>query len=487
MGIFDDFFEKARSFLGQEEETQQTKKCYYELLEVPRDATDDEIKRSYRKLALKYHPDKVEPERREECTAYFVLLQAAYEVLSDPQERAFYDKHRENIIQGSSPEEKKDTGINLYPFFQKCFNGFEDDEDGFYSVYRQLFDKLAAEEYPYIEDEEDRGFPSFGYANSEYDQVVGPFYGFWSSFSTLRSFAWLDKYDLRQAPDRYTLKCMEKENKKLRDAGKKQRNEEVRDLVAYVRKRDKRIQKYRAELEDRKLKEFERVENERRRQIRENLERFKDNEVVEISQDHLDDLEKLETELDEQFGALECDDDDAEFFCIVCEKKFKTKKSFQNHEKSKKHKQAVNELREFMNEDDQTLFGEGEEENEDELQQKQGKRKKKKKRGMTEKPTNEEQPQPSEALPEERSPEEQPLEEAKVEEKAKKEKKRKPKEAEGTKQDGPTVPVPSECQVCKLEFPSRSKLFAHIKDSGHAALKTEVTVPNTTRQKKKKR
>lgn len=60
-------------------------------------------------MALKWHPDK-NPERFEECTAYFILLQQAYEVLSDPYERAFYDKHRENIIFG---------GIFLYIYIYK--------------------------------------------------------------------------------------------------------------------------------------------------------------------------------------------------------------------------------------------------------------------------------------------------------------------------------------------------------------------------------
>lgn len=69
------------------------------MLELPRDATEDDIKRSYKKMALKWHPDK-NLDRKEECAAYFVLLQQAYEVLIDPQERAFYDKHRENIIRG---------------------------------------------------------------------------------------------------------------------------------------------------------------------------------------------------------------------------------------------------------------------------------------------------------------------------------------------------------------------------------------------------
>lgn len=46
-----------------------------------------------------------------------------------------------------------------------------------------------------------------------------------------------------------------------------------------------------------------------------------------MSEDHIEDLEKIETELDEQFGAFGCDDQEdgeADFYCIVCEKRFKT-------------------------------------------------------------------------------------------------------------------------------------------------------------------
>lgn len=58
-------------------------------------------------------------------------------------------------------------------------------------------------------------------------QVVAPFYGFWLDFTTQRSFAWLDKWDLRQAPDRPTARAMEKENRKSREQGRKQRSEQV--------------------------------------------------------------------------------------------------------------------------------------------------------------------------------------------------------------------------------------------------------------------
>ena len=64
---------------------------------IPRDANDDDIKRSYRKLALRWHPDK---NQAPEATAVFRKIQAAYDVLSDPQERAWFDKNRERILRG---------------------------------------------------------------------------------------------------------------------------------------------------------------------------------------------------------------------------------------------------------------------------------------------------------------------------------------------------------------------------------------------------
>ena len=63
-------------------------KCYYEELGIARDAADGDIKTAYRKLALKWHPDK-NPEQAEEAKEKFQLIQQAYEVLSDAQERAW--------------------------------------------------------------------------------------------------------------------------------------------------------------------------------------------------------------------------------------------------------------------------------------------------------------------------------------------------------------------------------------------------------------
>ena len=63
-------------------------RCHYEVIGVDPGASDDDIRRAFRKRALAVHPDK-NPDRFEECTREFQLLQAAMAVLSDPQERAW--------------------------------------------------------------------------------------------------------------------------------------------------------------------------------------------------------------------------------------------------------------------------------------------------------------------------------------------------------------------------------------------------------------
>jgi len=66
------------------------KRDYYEILGVPRDATQEEIKKAYRKLARQYHPD-VNPGNKE-AEEKFKEITEAYEVLSDEKKRAQYDQ-----------------------------------------------------------------------------------------------------------------------------------------------------------------------------------------------------------------------------------------------------------------------------------------------------------------------------------------------------------------------------------------------------------
>ena len=70
-----------------------TKRDYYEILGISKTASADEIKRAYRELAMKHHPDRVGAEHKKEAEERFKEISEAYAVLTDPQKRAAYDQY----------------------------------------------------------------------------------------------------------------------------------------------------------------------------------------------------------------------------------------------------------------------------------------------------------------------------------------------------------------------------------------------------------
>ncbi len=74
------------------------KRDYYEVLGVPRNASQEEIKRAFRRLALKYHPDRNPGDK--EAEERFKEINEAYQVLSDPEKRARYDRYGHAGVQG---------------------------------------------------------------------------------------------------------------------------------------------------------------------------------------------------------------------------------------------------------------------------------------------------------------------------------------------------------------------------------------------------
>ncbi|KAB2831833.1 MAG: DnaJ domain-containing protein, partial [Caedimonadaceae bacterium] len=72
------------------------KRDYYEVLGVPKDASADDMKKAYRKLAMKYHPDRNQGDKSAEHK--FKELNEAYEVLKDDQKRSAYDRFGHNAF-----------------------------------------------------------------------------------------------------------------------------------------------------------------------------------------------------------------------------------------------------------------------------------------------------------------------------------------------------------------------------------------------------
>ncbi|KAF3848997.1 hypothetical protein F7725_015494, partial [Dissostichus mawsoni] len=477
-------------------------KCHYEILCVKRDAGDDELKKAYRKLALKWHPDK-NLDNPDEAAEYFKLIQAAYDVLSDPQERAWYDNHREALLKGGITGDYADDSIDLLQFFTvTCYSGFGDDE-----------------------------------------KVVHVFYGYWQSFCTRKNFAWKEEYDTRHASNRWEKRAMEKDNKKTREKSRKERNELVRQLVAFVRKRDRRVLAHRkldykeqswaamSELE----KELQQMEAQYGKEFGDGSE--SEDEELEIDPGRRTVMrEKVNVE-QPNGDELTMDDYYESLYCPACDKSFKSDKAMKNHQKSKKHREMVALLRQQLEEEDDSLGlnvngkdenkledeEEEEEEEEDKPRQrlsKKQKRKKKLQKVVQSAPEEEEEDEKQTPTTcEEDAPEksENPTEAEKQEDPAPTELEKKDDPApptESEKQDGPAPPTESEkqddpaptevkssgktkgkkaggkdkpknakstteeeeetcpekevilnCVICHTEFPTRNKLFDHLKTS----------------------
>ena len=79
-----------------------SKRDYYEILGVTKGASADEIKKAYRKLAVKYHPDKNPGDK--EAEEKFKEAAEAYAILSDPDKKARYDQFGHAGVEGAGPD-----------------------------------------------------------------------------------------------------------------------------------------------------------------------------------------------------------------------------------------------------------------------------------------------------------------------------------------------------------------------------------------------
>ena len=358
-------------------------RCHYDVLELPRTATVDDVKAAYRRLALIHHPDK--NGGTPESTDRFRTIQTAYSILTDENERAWYDAHREDIVGGGV--DKSERLVNVFAYFSAdCFDGMDDAPRGFYTVFADVFRRIAAEEGRYAEPDTPPSPPLavFGDATTPGDGVAA-FYTSWGAFASRMTFSWADEHNPLEAANRYERRAMEKENKKLRDTARRERSEAVRALVSYCQRRDKR---YLLHLVEARRRADE--DEARRRAVQHERARAAAEERAAFAAEHAREAAAREQEI-RASGSYRLADDDASaqrgggsrkraaleaaraapglvvraeiatdaagpdgveddegavtvFVCEVCDKSFRSAAAMANHESSKKHVQNLRAL-----------------------------------------------------------------------------------------------------------------------------------------------
>jgi len=266
-----------------------------------------------------------------------------------------------SIVEGSEmPASKSPQGqekkVNYYEMALKtCVDKARaggmnrEEEGGFYAIYAAIFEAIAKDEDACKADEDDDGdrkpFPSFGTAESN-SAAVTAFYSRWQDFASRKSFDDANEWNPNDAEKRDLRRGMDKQNKVLRQAAKKRFNQEVKELVTYVQKRDPRhiahqralaqekidkTQRRQAERENRKATEAQRRMERREAQRREEEERWT------AAKHALRERGEVVSDDEKNANAQE----EVEYECVACGKSFKSKNQFEQHLKTKKHLQMV--------------------------------------------------------------------------------------------------------------------------------------------------
>ncbi|KAF8199497.1 hypothetical protein BJ912DRAFT_844738 [Pholiota molesta] len=529
---------------------------YYQILEVAEDATADEIKRSFRRLALIHHPDKNHADI-EEATKRFATLQQAYEVLSDEQERAWYDSHRASLIPEPDVEtvfddirkganlttRVRDRGLtvrHLTRFFDATiWNGFGDQDNSFFSIYRNLFSRLAAEEKMF---ESHLEYPPFGFSTwtwstGKNNTIDNPrdFYNVWMNFVTEKDFSWEEKWNINEAPDRRVRRLMEKENKKLRDDARKEYNDTIRVISCEIYTQEGPRYKKHLEVQ---------IQNNATASAPSKASNIAKPQVHVVQHTYVEqEWQKVEAKshnADLDWAAAEGDDSE-EWECVACRKTFRSEAAWDSHERSKKHMKEVEMLRREMEEEDEDLELDAEVEpsdledvQADEVHLPSGRdpeipivstpplpspaptsptanlpdvdtlfsdvqdlglndpepTKRKKKRGKPILETKEAE-QLTEEKPraslEEGTQETPSAGQAELSEPSKRDKRRARQAKKAEAAASGSSPL-HKCNACSQAFPSKTKLFSHLSETGHAlALSADEDSPRSQKEKGKKK
>ncbi|KAJ3396152.1 hypothetical protein HDU92_003824 [Lobulomyces angularis] len=215
------------------------------------EATDEDIKKAYRRKVLKHHPDKkAQSGGGTYSDSFFKCIQKAWEVLGDSEKRAQWD----------SVDPAYDDEIP--PLNAK---------GDFFDLYATLFHKTSR----FSTIIPSGGVPKLGSIDDPKEKVE-EFYSFWFHFQSNRSFEALDEDDLESASCREERRWLDRKNKAARTKRKKEDNARINKLIEQAFKLDPRIKKFKEEekirkeeKKQKKLEEIERKEQEKKKKLEE--------------------------------------------------------------------------------------------------------------------------------------------------------------------------------------------------------------------------
>ncbi|KAH9464604.1 hypothetical protein Pst134EB_004128 [Puccinia striiformis f. sp. tritici] len=269
------------------------------------------------------------------------------------------------------------TSKQLLKFFDATLwkGDFSDSQTSFFTIYRNLFHQLSTEEKIARKDTT-MIYPSFGSSGSSYDQDVDGtralkhFYSAWSNFATQKSFEWVEPHRTNQQVDRRIKRLIEKENQRERENARREYNETIRSLISFIKKRDPRFaasaasnpEKWRAQEIQRIKRELREVAEKRAKEREDEARQFREqawqrqkeqnNESSEeVEDDHLESTSVAEESVVEEEPEAAVND----WYCAACSKDFKSQGAWDNHERSKKHRQNAQRLRKQMLKEDAEL------------------------------------------------------------------------------------------------------------------------------------
>ena len=123
----------------------KTRRCLYDVLGVPREATAAEIKKAFRKLVMECHPDRYPGDKARE--ARFKELAEAYEILNDPEQRRDYDKHGFNARGLGAPKDQRHGSSDFEDILAALFATVADQLVGIARAESELFHDADSEPY----------------------------------------------------------------------------------------------------------------------------------------------------------------------------------------------------------------------------------------------------------------------------------------------------------------------------------------------------